>query len=164
MSKPTYSYVRSKVAPDAVGCILVIGDTASPVSYTVVGETKNIDGPALKGETTDVTNTQSPGGVKEFKRTLTDPGEVTCSVNYVPSDPGQEACQAALSAGGDTILPFQIWEPESGIVSPTNTTPGWWELYGAVVEFSVTRPLEKEPVVAIKIKVSGLPVYTPESA
>ncbi len=154
------SYKNSHAFP-GVGLILGIG-SGSPVTFTTVGETKSFAGPTLKNDTADVTNTQSIGGVKEFVATLTDPGEVKTTVNYVPGDGGQEAVQAALIA--KTVTPFELTLPPASIQTPGNKTPGFWSFNGLVTEFNLDIPLDKEATAAITIKLSGLPTFTPEAA
>ena len=150
------SYVSSN-AFSGLGLVLSIGTNASPAVFTQIGEVKSVSGPQLKNETADVTNVQSPGGVKEFISTLTDPGEVKFSVNYVPDDAGQQAVYAA--AIGKTRLPFQLVLPPAS-EETGESTPGQWNFKGLVTEYGVDIPLDKEAVVTITIKVSGLPIYT----
>jgi len=139
-----------------LGLVLNIGTKDSLPVFTEIGEVKSVTGPQLKNETADVTNVQSPGGVKEFISTLTDPGEVSFSVNYVPDDPGQAAVYAA--AISKARLPFQL------ILPPTSeedgeSSPGQWTFDGLVTEYGVEIPLDKEAALNIKIKVSGLPSF-----
>jgi len=148
-------YTQSHAFP-GVGLALSIGTNSSPITYTTIGETKNVAGPDVKTETADVTNVQSPQGVKEFKPTLTDPGEYSFTVNYVPDDAGQEAVYAALIA--KTVLPFQLTLPASSLQG-SETTPGMWDFNGIVTQCSYDFPLDKEATINIKIKVSGVPSY-----
>jgi len=156
------TYTKSHAFP-GVGLILKIGTVVGTLpEFTTVGETKSFAGPNLKNDTADVTNTQSPNGVKEFISTLTDPGEVSTTVNYVPGDAGQQAVKDALIA--KAVTPFTLSLPPASIADPSNKTPGFWSFDGLVTEYNVDMPLDKESTVAIKIKVSGLPTYTPEAA
>jgi hypothetical protein len=154
-------YTQSHAIPSGIGMILGIGNGGSLATFTTIGETKSFAGPTMKTETADVTNTQSPDGVKEFKPTLTDPGEISTTVNYVPGDAGQQAVYNAMLA--KSVLPFQMTLPQ-GSVETAGNNPGYWSFQGLVTEFNIDIPLDKEATVAIKVKVSGLPTYTPESA
>ena len=152
MSNP---YTQSHAFP-GVGLTLSIGTNASPIVYTAVGEVKNVAGPDVKTETADVTNVQSPNGVKEFKPTLTDPGEFSFTVNLVPDDPGQQDVYSALIS--KTVLPFQLTYPPASLQG-SETTPALIDFSGIVTQCSYDFPLEKEATIAIKIKVSGVPSF-----
>ncbi len=153
------NYVKSS-AFTGLGLVLAIGNGASPEVYTTIGEVKTSAGPQLKNDTVDVTNVQSPGGVKEFLASLTDPGEVSVTVNYVPGDPGQQAFYAALIA--KSRVPFQLTLPPSS-VETSGDIAGYWDFLGIPTEYSIDIPLDKEATLALKIKVSGLPTFTPET-
>jgi hypothetical protein len=157
------TYTQSK-SFTGLGLVLSIGTNNSPIVYTQVGEVKSVAGPDLKAETADVTNVQSPGGVKEFLPTLVDPGELSFPVNYVPTDPGQEAVYNALVASPKVRLPFELALPVSSIQTPGFTHAGYWTFTGLVVGFAIETPYDKEATVTIKIKLSGLPTYNQESA
>jgi len=153
------TYTKSN-AFAGLGLIVAIGNNESQEVFTTVGEVRSFSGPDLKSETVDVTNVQSPGGVKEFLATLTDPGECDIPTNYVPDDPGQQAVYAACIA--KTRMPFQITLPPSSC-EVTGLTPGVWNLTALVTNLKIDIPLDKEATFTIKLKVSGLPTFTPAS-
>ena len=152
------SYTISHAFP-GIGLTLSIGNSSSPITYTTIGEVKGVAGPDLKVETADVTNVQSPGGVKEFKPTLTDPGELDFTCNYIPDDAGQIALQTAALETTKPVLPFQLSLPQSSLQG-SEVTPGVWNFNGIVNGLKYDTPLDKEATVAVKIKVSGLPSFT----
>ena len=153
------TYTKSN-AFTGLGLIVEIGDNSSPVSFTTVGEVKGFSGPDLKNETVDVTNVQSVNGVKEFLASLTDPGECDIPMNYIPDDDGQKAVYAACIA--KTRVPFQITLPPASCEG-TELTPGVWNITALVTNVKIDIPLDKEATFAVKLKVSGLPTFTPAS-
>jgi len=146
-----------------LGLVLSIGTNDSLPVYTTIGEIKSASAPGLKNDTVDVTNVESISGVKEFLASLSDAGEVPVSVNYIPGDAGQVAAYNAALA--KTRMPFQLTLPPASIASSTNTKPGYWTFTGLVTEWGPAEiPLDKEATLPMKIKVSGLPTFTPEAA
>ena len=154
------SYEKSN-AFVGLGLVLSIGNSASPVVFTEIGEVRGVPtAPVFKNDTTDVTNVQSVGGVKEFLATLTDPGEVAFSVNLVPGDAGQ---QAVIAAGlAKTRTPFQLTLPPES-VEVAGDVPGYWLFTALVTEYQPEIPLDKEASASIKLKISGLATFVPES-
>jgi hypothetical protein len=159
MSNP---YTASHAFP-GLGLVFEIGTNASPISYTAVGEITKITPVALKAETADVTNVQSPQGVKEFIATLVDPGEAKLDLNYIPDDPGQIACFNALTTAPRVRYPFQLTLPPASVETSGNE-PGFWNFMGLVTGFDVDIPKDKEATLTITVKWSGLPTFTPEAA
>ena len=154
------SYEKSN-AFVGLGLVLSIGNGASPIVYTEIGEVRGVPtAPGFKNDTTDVTNVQSVGGVKEFLATLTDPGEVAFSVNLVPGDAGQ---QALIAAGlSRTRTPFQLTLPPESVETPGDV-PGYWLFTALVTEYQPEIPLDKEASASIKLKISGLATWVPEA-
>lgn len=70
--------------------------TATPASYTEVGEITDFDGPSGSAAVIDMTHLQSTA--KEKKAGLPDEGQFTLSMNFCPDDSGQLACIAARKA------------------------------------------------------------------
>lgn len=74
----------SNNALPAQGCLLKVGDGASPEVFTTIGDITNFSGPdGSKGEidTTDVAAT-----AKSFLGALPDLGSIQFSMNYIPTD------------------------------------------------------------------------------
>lgn len=69
------------------GTTLEIGDGASPIVYTAIGEVVDISGPtSSRGE---IDGTHLGSTAKEFDLELIDHGELTFTCNYRPGDAGQ---------------------------------------------------------------------------
>jgi hypothetical protein len=58
--------------------------TAASATYTELGEVTSIGGPGYSTDAVDVTHMQSPDAFREFVVGLTDPGELSLEMNYVP--------------------------------------------------------------------------------
>lgn len=70
--------------------------TATPATYTEVKEITGWNGPDGVAATIDTTHLQSTW--KEFLMGLPDRGNVSFDMNFLATDPGQLACQAAQTA------------------------------------------------------------------
>lgn len=70
-----------------------IGSSDSPPTFTEVKEVTTFKGFDGTAATVDVTHLQSPA--KESIPGLPDFGSYSVDVNYLPTDPGQQACRAA---------------------------------------------------------------------
>src|SRR5690349_12619939 len=73
-------------AVSSFGTLLAIGDGGGSEVFTNIAEVKDISGPSLGIGTEEVTTHLSPGGVREFIGTLTDPGEVSFDINFIGDD------------------------------------------------------------------------------
>lgn len=69
-----------------VGAEFRRGDGASTEVFTALSEVKNIAGPGLAREFSDVTNIGSTGGWREYITGFRDGGEYTFTMNFIRSD------------------------------------------------------------------------------
>lgn len=67
--------------------------TMTPATWTEIGEITDFSGPDGSASEIDVTHLQSTA--KEFLMGLKDEGSYALSINWVPTDTGQEACRTA---------------------------------------------------------------------
>jgi hypothetical protein len=72
--------VRSK------GTRLQVETSEGSTVFATISEVRDINGPNLESDETEVTNQDSPGNFKEFKANLIDPGMVSGNINYIPTD------------------------------------------------------------------------------
>ena len=63
-----------------------VEDTPGGGVFSTYAEVRSIQGPTFEGAEIDVTNMDSPGRLREFIAGLTDPGQVTFEVNYLPAN------------------------------------------------------------------------------
>src|SRR5689334_14784470 len=79
-----------------LGTELSIGDGASPIGYTLVGELSELNGSGREAGTADATNFQS--GAREFLATLITSGNWAFTGNRVGGDAGQLAMETAFTS------------------------------------------------------------------
>ncbi len=72
------------------GTYISFGDSASPNTFTEVGEVSSISGPTPTAEDIDVTHLRSTGGYREFLQSFKDGGEVSVTANYLPGNSTQD--------------------------------------------------------------------------
>lgn len=124
------------------------GGTATPVTYSVVGEVTDWDGPGGAAAVFDVTHLTSTA--KEKMTGLMDEGQITLTMNYVPTDTGQLAVTAARITRAAT---------NCKLVFPDLTTT---QAFSArVVEFSSSGGLDGKIVGSITLEISGQVTLTP---
>lgn len=83
------------------------GGTATPVTYTTIGDVVSFSG--FDGQASEIDVTDLSSTAKEFKLGLTDNGGVSVTLNTVKGDAGQVALQAAKDAG--TSRTFKLTLP-----------------------------------------------------
>lgn len=69
------------------GTVLEIALVATPTDFTYIRETYNATPPSDKDDQVDATHFQSPNRYREFIAGLTDAGEASVEMNYVPGSP-----------------------------------------------------------------------------
>lgn len=127
------------------GTILKRGDGGDPESFTSLGETKDISGPNIQTGFLDATHNESPEGYREYILDLKDGGEVTFTMNYDPTNAGQEGLRD--DADDRTIRNFQL--DEAGDGEPTIGFSAY------VQNYSINRPTTGIRELSITLKVSG---------
>jgi len=133
----------TKAATRSIGTILKIGTIG-------VANLSSIGSPSITQEEIDVTTLDSEGGYREFIAGFKDPGEVSLSGYFQPSDPGQAAMYTALDTG--EIQQFVIEYPASMGAS--------WDFEGIVTAFTTTSETEDAITFEATIRVSGKPTLT----
>lgn len=133
----------TKAAKRSIGTKIEIG-------ANVIADLRSIGSPSISQEEIDVTTLDSVGGYREFIAGFKDPGELTVSGFFVPTDQGQEALYDALDTGD--LQEFKItYPPELGAT---------WEFDGFVTAFNVTAEVEGAIEFEATIRVSGKPTLT----
>lgn len=119
-------------------------------TYVEVKYLKTCSWSGSKNDTDDVTNTDSPNGIKEFIPTLTDPGEYKISGHRNSADPGLIALKAAYIA--KVNYDFQLIYP----MATGQTTGGDKEVFsGLVTDFSIDLTIDKAITFTATVKISG---------
>lgn len=139
------------LAIKAHGTLLQIGDGGSPTeTFTTIAEVTEISGPSLEQEPLDVTSHESSGGFREFVGGLIDGGEVTLSLNYIPTDATQNATTGLIADLKNMVVRnFQLVFPDVG-----STT---WSFPALVMSFEPTEPVDDKLGADVTLKVAGEP-------
>lgn len=130
-------------AMTGLGIVIAMKATANATTYTSIGEPFEITPPQQMDDEIEVTHFGSPDGSKEFIGGLTDPGECSFNVNYVPGG----ATEDMLFAAKATRKPrgFRItW--------PNGTT---WTFDLLVRGLQPTAPLNDRLTMQVTGRVSG---------
>lgn len=112
-------------------------------AFTELAEVTSITPPSASVDVIDVTHTQSPDSQREFVQGLTDPGECSLGLNFVPN-----------SATTAFILAWRTSRErrDCRITFPDNTT---WTFSGFVSGFEPDAPFDDKMSAALTIKVTG---------
>lgn len=79
------------------GTYISFGDSASPNTFTEVGEMTSISGPTPDSEEIDMTHLRSVGGFREYLQSFKDSGEVSCEGNYLAGNATQDGATGVRS-------------------------------------------------------------------
>ncbi|MDQ8045263.1 MAG: phage tail tube protein [Patulibacter sp.] len=132
---------------DGFGTLFQRGNDAGNVFVTMGGVT-NISGPARSRETIDVTAHDSPDGWMEFIGGLKDGGEVSCDINYDPSDDTHD-----LDDDFDDVTPrkYRI------VLLPGTEDEHTWTINGVLTGLEDEFPYDDKMTRSLTIKVTGKP-------
>lgn len=133
----------SKKASRAVG-------TAFKVNNIVVGDLSSISSPSMTQEELDVTTLDSDGGYREFIGGFKDPGEVSLTGYFVPSDEGQVELYRVFDTGEQADFEIEF-PPQMGAK---------WQFSGIVTAYNTPIDLEEAVGFEVTIRVSGKPTLT----
>lgn len=130
----------------AQGTLLQLDDGAG--NYTTIAEVKDIRGPGFTTNFTDVTSHDSPDYTREFISGLRDPGEVTFSVNFVPTNPTHN-----LSAGLMSLQQNRTKRNYKLIFPDVSTTT--WTFAAYVSRFEPGAPVDGALTADVTLRVTG---------
>lgn len=103
-------------AKPGIGTTLKVANTGSPITYTSIGEVKNVNGPNVSNEQIEVTNLDSPNNFKEFIGGLKDGGEIQFEMNWIKGAKQTQIRDDVVSA---TKRTYQISWPTSPATTAT---------------------------------------------
>ncbi|MGE5619533.1 MAG: phage tail tube protein [Sphingomonadaceae bacterium] len=133
------------------GTLLKIGDGGEPEQFTTIAEVTNIQGPGLSMDTVDATSHDSPSYHEEIIAGIKRSGEVTFSINFVPTHATHNPSTGLLRDWANrTKRNFKLVFPDVG-----NTT---WTFAAFVTGFQPTAPAGSEKLTAdVTLKVASAP-------
>jgi len=138
------------LAIDAYGTLLQVGDGQAPEVFTTIAEVTEIGGPSLALDPLDVTSHTSPGAFREFIGGLLDGGEVTFTINYVPTNATQDATTGLIADMiARTVRNFQLIFPDVGSTQ--------WSFAALITAFEPAEPVDDRLSAELTLKVTGQP-------
>lgn len=130
------------------GCVVEVSTSGlSPDVLTPIDEVITISPPTSKSDQIDVTHMQSPNRRREFIAGLTDGGEFSCEMNFVP--------------GGNTddflfaIINTPVGQSKRRFIRlsfPNGTT---WFFQGDLTDYTIAAPVDNKMTATAVFKVSG---------
>ncbi|MBP1849694.1 phage tail tube protein [Rhizobium halophytocola] len=132
------------------GITFEMADIETPTVFVYLAEVFDVTPPSDSTDTPDATHMQSPNKTMEFIDGLTDPGEASFSMNYVPNSPSDKALRAAKGR--------RKW--------CRTTFPNGVQLLfrGTRSGYEISAPTDDKMTADVTFKVSGEPVMTEPTA
>lgn len=130
------------------GSTFGIGDDLSPPGYDTLAEVVSITPFGYSRGAVDVTTMDSTSAFREFVAGLTDPGEVSLELNFVP---GTAAASTLLAEFDDRNV------NEYRITFPDTST---FDFDGFCTGFSTEDPIDDKMSATATYKITGKPVLT----
>ena len=118
---------------------------------TTVAEVTDLSPPGLSRDTFELTHHQSPNGWREFGKSLKDGGEVSATINYIPTETTHALATGILGdlSNNTTIATWSIVFPDTGATT--------WTFPGILTGFNPKAPIDDKLSADITIKISGQP-------
>lgn len=124
------------------GTLFKIGNGASPEVFTAVAEVTGIKPPNFSRDAIDASHEESPNAVREFIPGLSDAGEISFDINFVPGSSTTTILMAErLAARGNKQIVF----PNGEVLS----------FYGFMTGFEPDTPIDDKMSASCTYKVSG---------
>lgn len=127
------------------GSAFAIGDGGGPEVFTDLAEVTGITPPNISRDTVDATHMASTEKWREFVPGLRDPGEVSITLNWIPSGAAQDALMTKFAS--DTASNFRITYPNAEA-----------DIFSAFcVGFAPEDPLDGKMTATVRFKLTGKP-------
>ncbi|MGG7518840.1 phage tail tube protein [Allorhizobium undicola] len=132
------------------GITFEMADAATPTDFVYLSEVYDVTPPSDSTDSVDVTHMQSPSRTREFIEGLTDPGEMSFEMNYVPGSASDLALMAAKGKRKYCRVTF----------------PNGVQLlfYGLRQSYEKAAPTDDKMTATVTFKVSGEPIMTTAAA
>jgi hypothetical protein len=132
------------------GSVLLVCSTSNGTTENKIAAVRSISGPGVSGNDVDTTTLDSSSNFRTFTPGLLDPGELTISMIYDPTDVGHKRLTRYM--GSRINANFKVCE--------TSTAGTVQSFSGYVKGMSREIPMDDVITCDVTIKVSGLPGYT----
>ena len=151
-------YASSQAYPGRGSSIYLSSDSGT--TWTPIGEVKDINPSGAQSDQYDSSNFES-GIFKEYVQGMIDNGEISVTLNHVPSDAGQAALRTNFESAAK--LEWGILLPASSITTPTDTTPAYYTFSGFIKQLNLPKlGVEALAEASFSVKVSGAITETAE--
>lgn len=134
----------------AQGTLLKAGNGAATEVFTTIAEVTNIGGPSLALDPVEVTNMDSTAGWREFIGGLLDGGEVSLTINYLPTNATHNASNGLIAdMTNRTKRNFQL------VFSDGSSTT--FSFTALVTGFETGEPVDGQLTAEVTLKITGQP-------
>ena len=140
----------ASAATAGIGTLLKIGDGATPEVFTTIAEVLDIAGPGLTSDLVDITNMSSAGSWEESLPTILRSGEITFSVNFLPTNTTQ-------SSVAGLINDFENRTNRNFELVFTDTPATTWSISGYVTNVTTQMPVAGATTMDVSVKLTGQP-------
>jgi hypothetical protein len=133
------------------GFLLQLGSTAGDSgTFTTIAEVKDISGPGITLDTTDVTNQDSPNKFEEIIPSIRRGGEVDFDVHFIPGTPTQNGTTGLVYLANNAIKRGYRLQTQDG-------HGNYWAFDAYVINFMPKAPVVGVMTATVKLKVTGKP-------
>jgi hypothetical protein len=130
------------------GATFWLGDGASPEVFTEIAEVFDITPPNEATDTVETTHMKSPNRNKEFTKGLTDPGEASFEMNFLPGSASEAKILGAKSSPGK--VGARIDFPKVGAAAAQR-----WDFDMLVLGYEPAMPNDDKMTATVSGKVTG---------
>jgi predicted secreted protein len=134
----------------------ILDTTASPDTWTTVGEVVNITPPSFARDAQDATHTESTEGWREFIPGLKDAGEISAELNLVPDSNTMDLILATFDS--DALQQVRILFKDGVQTGPTPTCSRF-TCTGIITGFPLEAPMDDKMSATVTVKISGKPTF-----
>jgi predicted secreted protein len=106
----------------------------------------------MSSDQIDVTSMESSGGFREKIAGLTDPGELSFDIFYVPDNTSHELLLSLLESKA-----VKYWQLQLPIAPGDSVPSGTWQFQASVTAFEADIPVDDAMKASITLTISGLP-------
>lgn len=116
-----------------------------------IAEVNDITPPKIARDSIELTHHQSPNAWREFIKGLKDGGEVSMTINYIPTNSTHNAATGLISdlANNTTVDTWTLVFPD--------TLATTWSFPGFITAFEPKAPIDDRLTADVTIKVAGQP-------
>lgn len=120
--------------------------TAAAAGLTKLGEVTNVTMPNEQISEVEATHYESPGRAREFIPGLSDAGEITVELNWVPGDATDKLIAAAKADGKVRTM---------RVVTPPDDTQQMYSFPGFIRGYERALPMDDRLTATITIRIAG---------